>query len=61
MPPCRPARTAGVESYDVNLAEQKVVVKGNVTPEAVVEKVGSLGAWPRRSIHVKSQPRLLQL
>ena len=34
---------AGVESFDVSLAEQKVVVKGNVTPEAVLEKILKTG------------------
>jgi copper chaperone len=34
---------AGVESFDVDLASQKVTVKGNVTPEAVLEKVSKTG------------------
>lgn len=33
----------GVESFDVNLEEQKVVVKGSVTPEAVLEKIQKTG------------------
>eukprot|EP00199_Chlamydomonas_sp_CCMP681_P008343 CAMPEP_0119108392 /NCGR_PEP_ID=MMETSP1180-20130426/14122_1 /TAXON_ID=3052 ORGANISM="Chlamydomonas cf sp, Strain CCMP681" /NCGR_SAMPLE_ID=MMETSP1180 /ASSEMBLY_ACC=CAM_ASM_000741 /LENGTH=66 /DNA_ID=CAMNT_0007093999 /DNA_START=81 /DNA_END=278 /DNA_ORIENTATION=- len=33
----------GVESFDVDLAAQKVTVKGNVTPEAVLEKVSKTG------------------
>lgn len=33
----------GVESFDVSLQEQKVTVKGEVTPEAVLEKVSKTG------------------
>jgi len=33
----------GVESYDISLETQKVVVKGNVTPDAVLEKVSKTG------------------
>lgn len=33
----------GVESFDVNLEEKKVTVKGSVTPEAVLEKVSKTG------------------
>lgn len=41
---CTPSlAAAGVESFDVSLADQKVVVKGNVTPEAVLEKVSKTG------------------
>ena len=34
---------SGVESCEVDLATQKVTVKGNVTPEAVLEKVSKTG------------------
>ncbi|KAG1672846.1 hypothetical protein FOA52_004650 [Chlamydomonas sp. UWO 241] len=33
----------GVESFDVSLEEQKVTVRGNVTPQAVLEKVAKTG------------------
>eukprot|EP00200_Dunaliella_tertiolecta_P001853 CAMPEP_0202349056 /NCGR_PEP_ID=MMETSP1126-20121109/6708_1 /ASSEMBLY_ACC=CAM_ASM_000457 /TAXON_ID=3047 /ORGANISM="Dunaliella tertiolecta, Strain CCMP1320" /LENGTH=67 /DNA_ID=CAMNT_0048940805 /DNA_START=34 /DNA_END=237 /DNA_ORIENTATION=+ len=33
----------GVESFDVNLEEKKVVVRGSATPEAVLEKVAKTG------------------
>ena len=33
----------GVESYNVSLEEQKVVVKGNVKPEDVLEKISKTG------------------
>ncbi|KAG2485634.1 hypothetical protein HYH03_015694 [Edaphochlamys debaryana] len=33
----------GVESYDVSLEEQKVVVKGNVSAQDVLEKVSKTG------------------
>lgn len=33
----------GVESYDVSLEDQKVVVRGNVTPQDVLEKVSKTG------------------
>ena len=36
-------RGAGVESYDVELAEKKVTVRGNVTPEQCVEKLSKTG------------------
>jgi copper chaperone CopZ len=32
---------AGVENVDIDLPSKKVTVRGNVTPEAVKEKVGS--------------------
>jgi copper chaperone len=32
-----------VESFDISLEKQQVVVRGNVTPEAVVEKVSKTG------------------
>eukprot|EP00898_Chlorokybus_atmophyticus_P002339 jgi/Chlat1/3105/Chrsp21S03342 len=42
----------GVESFDVNLQEQKVVVRGNVKPEDVVAKVAKTGKatslWPEQ-------------
>ncbi|KXZ54211.1 hypothetical protein GPECTOR_5g303 [Gonium pectorale] len=33
----------GVESFDVSLEEQKVVVKGNVNPQDVLEKISKTG------------------
>ncbi|KAL5974620.1 Cytosolic copper metallochaperone [Asimina triloba] len=33
----------GVESFDVDLKEQKVTVKGNVQPEAVLQTVSKTG------------------
>ena len=33
----------GVESYDINLDEQKVTVKGNVQPDAVLQTVSKTG------------------
>ncbi|KAF5733691.1 copper chaperone [Tripterygium wilfordii] len=33
----------GVESYDINLKEQKVTVKGNVQPDAVFQTVSKSG------------------
>ncbi|KAI4384079.1 hypothetical protein MLD38_009846 [Melastoma candidum] len=33
----------GVESFDVNLEEQKVTVKGNVQPDAVLQTVAKTG------------------
>nr|XP_019702685.1 copper transport protein ATX1 isoform X2 [Elaeis guineensis] len=33
----------GVESFDVDLKEQKVTVKGNVTPDAVLQTVSKTG------------------
>ena len=38
-----PCCAAGVESFEVSLEEQKVVVRGDVTPEAVLEKVAKTG------------------
>ena len=39
-----PARThAGVESFDVSLEKQQVVVKGSVAPEVVLETVKKTG------------------
>ena len=34
---------AGVESFDVNLETQKVMVKGTVTQEEVIEKIAKTG------------------
>jgi hypothetical protein len=34
---------AGVESYDVSLEEQKVVVKGSVAAQTVLEKISKTG------------------
>ena len=39
LEPC----SAGVQSVDVDLPTQKVLVKGNVTPEAVVQQVSKTG------------------
>ncbi|GAA0154121.1 hypothetical protein LIER_37804 [Lithospermum erythrorhizon] len=33
----------GVESFDIDLKEQKVTVKGNVQPEAVLQTVSKTG------------------
>lgn len=33
----------GVETYDIDLKEQKVTVKGNVQPEAVLQTVSKTG------------------
>ena len=35
--------TSGVESYDIDLKEQKVTVKGNVQPESVLQTVSKTG------------------
>ena len=42
-PEAIPAAPAGVEHVDVDLASKKVVVRGNVTREAVKEKVAKTG------------------
>lgn len=34
---------SGVESYEVDIKEQKVTVKGNVTPDAVLQTVSKTG------------------
>jgi copper chaperone len=34
---------SGVESFDVDIKEQKVTVKGNVTPDAVLQTVSKTG------------------
>ena len=34
---------AGVESYDINLEEKKVTVKGSVDPNTVKEKIAKCG------------------
>jgi copper chaperone len=36
-------KTEGVESFDVDLALKKVTVRGSVSAEALVEKVGKMG------------------
>ncbi|XP_073099866.1 copper transport protein ATX1-like [Elaeis guineensis] len=36
-------RMEGVESFDVDLQEQKVTVKGNVKPDAVLQTVSKTG------------------
>ncbi|XP_051200212.1 copper transport protein ATX1 [Lolium perenne] len=33
----------GVESFDVDIEQQKVTVKGNVTPDAVLQTVSKTG------------------
>ncbi|KAG0494164.1 hypothetical protein HPP92_005158 [Vanilla planifolia] len=44
------SKMEGVESFDVDLKEQKVTVKGNVNPEAVLQTVSKTGKktsfWP---------------
>ena len=35
--------SSGVESFDINIEEQKVTVKGNVQPEAVFQTVSKTG------------------
>jgi copper chaperone len=40
---CPLASPAGVESFDVSLEQQRVVVRGNVTPQAVLETVSKTG------------------
>ncbi|KAF8711285.1 hypothetical protein HU200_029306 [Digitaria exilis] len=40
---CGHAVASGVESYDVDIKEQKVTVKGNVTPDAVLQTVSKTG------------------
>ena len=35
--------SSGVESYDIDLKEQKVTVKGNVQPESVLQTVSKTG------------------
>lgn len=41
---------SGVESFDVDLEQQKVTVKGNVQPDAVLQTVSKTGKktefWP---------------
>ncbi|KAJ8475921.1 hypothetical protein OPV22_019648 [Ensete ventricosum] len=37
------AKMEGVESFDVDLKEQKVTVRGNVKPEAVLQTVSKTG------------------
>ncbi len=37
------AHNAGVQSVDVDLDQKKVVVQGDVTPEAVKDKVSKTG------------------
>jgi copper chaperone CopZ len=41
--PLRAAAPPGVTSYDVDLASKKVVVRGDVTPAAVLERVSKMG------------------
>ncbi|KAG1369649.1 Copper transport protein ATX1 [Cocos nucifera] len=36
-------RMQGVESFDVDLKEQKVTVRGNVEPDAVLQNVSKTG------------------
>ena len=35
--------SSGVESFDINIEDQKVTVKGNVQPEAVLQTVSKTG------------------
>nr|XP_034909656.1 copper transport protein ATX1-like [Populus alba] len=40
---CKQISWYGVESYDIDLKEQKVTVKGNVQPDAVLQTVSKTG------------------
>ncbi|XP_010522335.1 PREDICTED: copper transport protein ATX1-like [Tarenaya hassleriana] len=50
----------GVESFDINLKEQKVTVNGNVEPGAVLETVSKTGKptafWPAEEAEAE-QPK----
>ncbi|QHO53251.1 Copper transport protein CCH [Arachis hypogaea] len=50
----------GVESFDINLKEQKVTVKGNVEPEAVLQTVAKTGKktafWENEAPALPTQP-----
>lgn len=37
------AKMPGVDSYDVSLEKQQVVVRGNITPQAVLDTVKKTG------------------
>ena len=37
------SRRTGVESFEIDLPLNKVTVRGNVTPEAVLERVSKTG------------------
>ena len=39
---------AGVENVDIDLPSKKVTVRGNVTPEAVKDKVGTVAEYCQR-------------
>ena len=43
LAPAPRAVPAGVESFDVNLETQKVMVKGTVTQEEVIERIAKTG------------------
>jgi len=40
---CKAVLPTGVEHVNIDLASQKVLVRGNVTPEAVVQQVSKTG------------------
>ncbi|XP_006291912.2 copper transport protein CCH [Capsella rubella] len=48
----------GVESFDIDIKEQKVTVKGNVEPEAVFQTVSKTGKktsfWP---VEAEAEPK----
>ncbi|KAH0865145.1 hypothetical protein HID58_082356, partial [Brassica napus] len=48
----------GVESFDIDIKEQKVTVKGNVEPEAVIQTVSKTGKktsyWP---VEAEAEPK----
>ena len=49
---------SGVESFDIDIKEQKVTVKGNVEPEAVFQTVSKTGKktsyWP---VEAEAEPK----
>ncbi|XLS81703.1 hypothetical protein HN51_047534 [Arachis hypogaea] len=50
----------GVESFDINLKEQKVTVKGNVQPEVVLQTVAKTGKktafWENEAPALPTEP-----
>ena len=50
----------GVESFDIDLKEQKVTVKGNVQPEAVLQTVAKTGKktafWEDEALVAPAEP-----
>ncbi|KAL0724827.1 hypothetical protein Bca4012_039426 [Brassica carinata] len=51
----------GVESFDIDIKEQKVTVKGNVEPEAVFQTVSKTGKktsyWPVEEPKAEAEPK----